>query len=185
MVNDEGKAISLRPVRPEDAAFLLEVYASTRSDEMALVPWDAAQKEAFVRMQFTAQQQHYGSRYPHGVHDIILVDDCPVGRLYVAREAERIHILDITLLPQHRNAGTGTTILRSLMDEAALAGKAVSIHVETFNRSLRLFERLGFSRIEEIGFNYLMEWRPGAEGAAGAPSVPSAEGEPRLTHSSD
>ena len=159
MVNDEMQSVTLRPVRPEDADFLLEVYASTRSAEMALVPWDAAQKEAFVRMQCTAQQQHYASRYPQANHDIILVDGRPVGRLYVARNEDKVHILDITILPQYRNAGIGTSILRSLMDEAAQAGKPLSIYVETFNPSLRLFERLGFTRIEQTDFNFLLQWQ--------------------------
>lgn len=173
MANDEAQLVTLRPVRPEDTDLLREIYASTRSDEMALVPWDAAQKEVFVRMQFNAQQEHYAAYHPHANHDIILVDGHPVGRLYVARNDEKIHILDITLLPQHRNAGIGTPILQSLMEEAAQNGKPLSIYVEGFNPSLRLFERLGFSRIEEAGFNFLLQWQPGAEG------------KPRLTGSSD
>ena len=47
-------AIALRPIRPDDRSFLLAVYASTREPELAAVPWDAAQKAAFVEMQFDA-----------------------------------------------------------------------------------------------------------------------------------
>ena len=48
--------ISLRPVQPADAPFLLEVYASTRTSEMALVPWTDEQRHAFISSQFAAQQ---------------------------------------------------------------------------------------------------------------------------------
>jgi hypothetical protein len=59
-------AYTLRPVQEEDEALLLEIYASTRADEMALVPWNGAQKQAFLHMQFSAQQSITGptSRMP-------------------------------------------------------------------------------------------------------------------------
>jgi hypothetical protein len=44
--------ITLRPAVPTDQDFLLKVYARTRANEMKRVDWDAAQKEAFLRMQF-------------------------------------------------------------------------------------------------------------------------------------
>jgi hypothetical protein len=47
-------AIALRPIRPDDRPLLLALYASTREAELALVDWDAAQKAAFVEMQFDA-----------------------------------------------------------------------------------------------------------------------------------
>jgi ribosomal protein S18 acetylase RimI-like enzyme len=46
------------------------------------------------------------------------------------------------------------------MAEASQVGKPMRLHVEFFNRALRLYERLGFSKIGEIGVYYEMEWRP-------------------------
>jgi RimJ/RimL family protein N-acetyltransferase len=152
--------ISLRPVQPADEAFLLSVYASTRAQEMAQVPWSAEQKDAFVRMQFAAQQRHYASEYPAASHDIICLGNTPVGRLYLSREAERIHILDITVLPAHRNAGIGSFVLRQLLQEAGAAQKPVTIYVENFNPSLSLFRRLGFEPIAEKEFNLLLRRLP-------------------------
>src|SRR5205085_639943 len=76
--------VSLRDATPEDDEFLVRVYASVREQELALTGWSAAQRDAFVRMQFGAQQQHYRTHYPTGVHQIILLDGQPVGRLYWA-----------------------------------------------------------------------------------------------------
>lgn len=160
-------SITFRPIVPEDESFLLEVYRSTRADEMAVVPWNEAQKEAFLRMQFTAQHNHYRTNYPAAAYEIILSDDAGVGRLYVDRADEIISIIDITLLPGERNLGRGTSIIKDLMAEAAQTGKRLQIYVESFNPSLRLFERLGFSRIEDEGIYFLMEWRgDGGESAA-------------------
>jgi len=155
-------AITLRDAAHEDAAFLLEVYGSTRADELALVPWSDEQKKAFVRFQFDAQHASYHERFPEASYQIILREGERIGRLYVLREDEAIRILDITVLPQCRNAGVGTSLIRELLNEGAQASKPVHIWVEHFNPSLRLFERLGFSKIQEDGFNCLLECRAGA-----------------------
>src|SRR5258705_3426782 len=152
-------AITLRPVVAEDAPLLLELYASTRADEMAMVPWTREQQEAFLRMQFDAQQAHYKKIQPDANHDIIMSNGRPVGRLYVARTKGHIEIMDITVLPQERNAGIGGSLIRALMDEAE-SSRPLRIYVENFNPSLRLFQRMGFKAIEEDGFMLLMAWVP-------------------------
>jgi ribosomal protein S18 acetylase RimI-like enzyme len=152
--------IILRDTLPEDELFLFEVYASTRAQEMALVSWDDEQRKAFLKMQFDAQHSHYRERFPEASYSLILRDDLRLGRLYVLREKCEIRILDITLLPQYRNCGIGTSLLRELLIEAAQSEKRVLIYIETFSPSLNLFERLGFKSITEEGFNLLMEWRP-------------------------
>jgi ribosomal protein S18 acetylase RimI-like enzyme len=152
-------AIALRPIRPDDRPFLLSVYASTREPELATVEWDAAQKAAFVEMQFEAQHAYYQEHYEGAALDVILVNDQPAGRLYVAREEDEIRIVDIALLPDFCNRGVGTTLLRGLQSEAAAAGKPLRIHVERFNPALRLYERLGFTSIADRGVYLFMEWR--------------------------
>jgi len=151
--------ITLRDALPEDEPFLFEVYSSTRAQEMALVPWDDEQRKSFLAMQFNAQHSHYREQYPNASYSLICREDLRVGRFYVLREKDGIRILDIALLPEHRNGGIGTSLLRDLMNEAGPSGKSLRIYVETNNPSLRLFERLGFQRIAEEGFNFLLEWR--------------------------
>jgi ribosomal protein S18 acetylase RimI-like enzyme len=155
-------AYTLRPVQEADEALLLEIYASTRADELALVAWDAAQKQAFVQMQFSAQQKHYRAYFPRAAHDLILVEERPVGRLYVDRRQTDVRILDITLSPQARGRGIGTQILLDLMKEVAQTNTPLSIYVESFSRSLGLFQRLGFVKTNESGASWLMEWRAGS-----------------------
>jgi ribosomal protein S18 acetylase RimI-like enzyme len=159
-VRDEQ--ITLRPVSAADDDLVFSCYASTRAAELEAVPWSTEQKEVFVRMQYTAQKQHYAAEFPRASHDIIYADQQPVGRIYMDRNAEALHILDITVLPQHRNQGTGSTLLRRLLDEARQIGKPVTIYVESFNPSLRLFSSLGFQKDHEKGLHLLMKWQPGA-----------------------
>jgi len=159
---EQTATYTLRRVQEADEALLLELYSSTRADELALVPWDAVQKQAFLQMQFSAQQRHYRAYFPHARHEMIEAEGQPVGRLYVDRRETEIRILDVTLLPETRRRGIGTIILQNLMKEAVQANKSLSISVESFNRSLRLFQRLGFVKMEESGASWLMEWRAGS-----------------------
>jgi ribosomal protein S18 acetylase RimI-like enzyme len=139
------------------------VYAGTRAVELAMVPWTAEQKAAFCRQQFVAQHTDYQGNYPAAAYDIIERGGVALGRLYVDRREGDIHILDIALLPEHRGAGIGTQILRTLQEEARATGQALGIHVEKFNPALRLYERLGFRPIEDLGIYLRMEWRGSAE----------------------
>lgn len=154
------EAVRLRPIGDDDQAFLLAVYGATRAQEVAQTGWDAQTAARFVRMQFDAQHAHYRQHHPHGTFDLVLYKDHPAGRLYVSRGAERIHVVDIALLPPYQNHGIGTTLMRQLMDEARRDGKHVTIHVEINNPALAWYQRLGFTEISSAGFHRLMRWEP-------------------------
>ena len=151
---------SLRAATAEDTEFLAAVYASTRMEELEATDWTDDQKTSFCRMQFTAQDSHYRQHYPTAVYDVILSAGKPVGRLYVDRWKREIRIVDIAILPEHRDKGIGTQLLLDLQREAAGVDKSLSIHVERFNPALRLYERLGFRMLEDKGVYFLMEWTP-------------------------
>ena len=152
--------IALRAIEPADERFLYEVYASTRAEELAPVPWSDEQKAAFLLQQFTAQHRHYQDNYTGASFQVILRDGAAVGRLYVARWPQEIRIVDIGLLPAHRNAGIGSSLLRQIVDEGEAEAKRVSIHVERMNPAMRLYRRLGFVEVADRGVYALMEWSP-------------------------
>jgi GNAT superfamily N-acetyltransferase len=158
-MTSEPTHISLRPVEPGDEPFLFEVYASTRKDELAFLPWNEAQREAFVKMQFNNQQGAYKMQYPGADHRIILLSGRPVGRLIVVRGEREILLADIALLHEFRNAGIGAWLIKELCAEAAAAGLPVRLQVLIFNRAARLYERLGFRLMGENQTHFQMEWR--------------------------
>ena len=151
--------VRLRPVAPEDMGFLLQVYASTRAEEMSLVDWDARQKNDFLRMQFEAQHKYYTDNYTGASFDVVLCEHEPCGRFYTVRWESEIRIMDIAVLPGFRNRGVGTRLLHDIIAEGEKLGLPVSIHVERFNPALRLYSRLGFECIEDKDV-YLLLRRP-------------------------
>ena len=152
--------VTLRPVAAGDEPFLLRVYAGTRAEELAPMPWTDEQKAGFVGQQFAAQDAHYRRHYDDAEFDVIEVDGEPAGRLYVHRGPSEIRIVDIALLPAFRGRGIGTRLLRSLIAEGDADGRKLSIHVEANNPARRLYERLGFRPAGEHGIYVLMERLP-------------------------
>jgi ribosomal protein S18 acetylase RimI-like enzyme len=156
--------LSLRPVSPADDAFLFELYASTRWDIASLGLGDA-QRELLLRGQWLAQRHGYLARYPHGEHQLVLLDGLPSGRLWVAREPGELRLVDISLLPAHRGRGVGTGLLRALQQEATVAGKPLRLSVARDNPAWRLYARLGFKLVAEaetsVDLYLALEWRPG------------------------
>ena len=158
---------ALRTIRAEDRDFLFRVYAGARLEELALTDWDETQKQAFLAQQFEAQHHHYQTHYPGARLDLVLLGDEPIGRLYVARWREEIRIMDIALLPEHRNRGIGGALLRDLLEEAAATSRRLTIHVERYNPALRLYRRLGFESVGETGVYLLLALDPPTDRQAG------------------
>ena len=155
----ELNELALRPAGPDDRPFLERLYASTRSEELAVVPWDDAQKTAFLRFQFDAQDRHYRAHFAAARFDVIQYRGQPVGRLYVDRMEREIRVLDIALLPEHRGGGIGGALISQLIAEAQREHKALVLHVEQLNRAQRLYQRLGFRVTpSETGVYARMEW---------------------------
>ena len=165
------RTITLRPTAAADERFLYELYASTRAEELAPLGWDAAQLATFLKMQFAAQTRSYRREFPDAAFDLILVDEQPAGQLYVDRQLAELRIVDIALLPEFRNAGVGTHLLRGLQADVARSGGAIRLHVDRSNRALDLYTRLGFQVVADSGVYVQMVWQPSAA-TAGGPAPP-------------
>ena len=137
--------IALRPVTDADREFLLGVYEASREIELSMTGWNAEQRRAFVEHQFTAQDAHYHEHYVGASFDIIMYAGDPAGRLYIYRGDKGTEILDITVVPTYRNRGIATSLVREITNEAAAAKHPVSIYIESFNPSQKLFSELGFT----------------------------------------
>lgn len=152
----------LRARTDGDLEFLSRLYASTRAQELSVVPWTDAQKTAFLRDQFQKQHFHYLQHYPRAHWLVIEHRGVPVGRLYVEPGERDIRVMDIALLPQAQNKGIGTALMEALLDHADESGVTVSLHVEPYNPAIRLYRRLGFVDVEVRGYYQFMERPPGS-----------------------
>ncbi|MCW2544119.1 MAG: Acetyltransferase, family [Frankiales bacterium] len=152
--------VSLRPSTDRDGELLARIYASTRADELAALPWDDASKDAFVAQQHAAQNAHWAAHYAGGDHSVVQVDGVDAGRLVVLRSETDIRMVDIAILPGLRGQGVGTRLLADLLAEADTTGRTVSLHVALGRPAVRWYERLGFAVVRQHGADYLMERQP-------------------------
>jgi len=152
--------ITLRPATDADYDFMRGLYGFTRAEEMEHFPFDEAQKRAFLDQQFAAQFEHYRIHYPTCERNIIEVEGKPVGRLWIDEWRDQIRLVDVALMPECRGAGIGSLLLHQVLDRGSAAGKPVTIHVEAYNPALRLYQRLGFEKVDTNGVYLLMRWTP-------------------------
>ena len=152
--------LTSRVITEADQPFLRQLYASTREEELAVVPWSEEEKQAFLAFQFKAQHSFYQSQFKQADFWIIEQAGVSIGRLYLDRRSDEIRIIDIALMPTYRDRGIGTALLNIILAEGRAKNQPVRIHVEHNNRALNLYRRLGFRQIDEEGVYYLMEWAP-------------------------
>ncbi len=159
--------MSLRIESDDDWEFVVGLYASTRADELAPVPWPVQAKADFLRSQCELQRDHYRRYYPGANFLIIERNGVPIGRFYVHETASEIRLMDIVLAHGERGKGIGTPLIVKLLESAETRGVAVTLHVEPDNPAQRMYARLGFRFIEERGAYHFLRWDP-AEGQTSA-----------------
>lgn len=155
--------VTFRPAGPDDEEFLYQLYCTTRRKEIEAMGLDPAQQEMFLRMQFVAQNMAYQAEFPDPVHNIILFEGRPAGRVMTMRMEEVDRYIDLAILPEYQSLGIGTQIIKDLLDESARAGLPARLHVLKTSRAAYLYERLGFSTVDDDGVNYIMVRPPNAD----------------------
>ncbi len=148
-----------------DEEFLFHVFTSVYDATIASLEIPAEQKTELLRMQFTAQKTQYRSQFPMADFDLVLSNDKPIGSLFALRGPEKFVLIDISLLPEHRNCGIGGRLVTSLIQQANDARKPLQAHVLKNNPAWHLWQRLGFEEVDEDGM-YLKICVPAEPGHA-------------------
>jgi ribosomal protein S18 acetylase RimI-like enzyme len=142
--NVRSGAVSTRPASASDRDFLFQLYASTRREEMEPWGWTAEQQMGFLRGQFEARRASYAAAYPTAEESILLDAGVPVGAITVSRAPLEYRLVDIALLPEHRNRGMGPLLISFMIRESLSSKAPLRLSVLRGNPAFRLYERLGF-----------------------------------------
>jgi ribosomal protein S18 acetylase RimI-like enzyme len=165
----------LRRVVRADLPWLLQLYASTRAEEMAAVPWPEQMKAAFIAEQFALQHRHYVTHFSNS--DFLALyrrtgdREASIGRYYFQHDSRNDDtvdaqapaaydlLVDISLFPQWRNHGLGRLLIEASQHEARAQGRGMRLHVLKQNiAARRLYERLGFAITQDTQTHLLMSW---------------------------
>ncbi len=159
----------LRAAHNGDLPWLRDLYATTRAEEMAPVPWPDVAKRSFLDQQFGLQHQHYLLHF--GDSDFLAIEHIehgPIGRYYLQRTGPEHLLVDISLFPALRGQGIGRTLIEASQRETHTLGRGMRLHVAQHNHAARrLYERLGFVADGTKGSHHLMRWPQPSQQRAG------------------
>lgn len=153
-------SLLLRSISPEDETFLYKLYASVRQEEVTAWGWAPEQADVFLHMQWVAQRSSYAMQFPYAVHCIISQDQESVGQCYVDYTEANLRLIDISIMPNCRNRGIGSVIIKNLQQEARQRCVPMLLSVTPENPAHRLYERLGFIITGVTDMYVSMQWLP-------------------------
>ncbi len=155
-------SVSRRRATEEDDRFLFALFMAVRAPEFAGAQVPAAQLDLLMQIQYAGQKQSYAAQYPDSGHELVLVDGNPAGRIWICRMASEHRLVDIALLPEYRNQGIGSGLLRQAITSAGQAGVPLRCSVGITNAgSLRFHQRLGFRIVSQDEVYAELELEPG------------------------
>lgn len=160
-----NRGVELRLRQDEDLPFLRRLYHSTRQHEVQAAGLDVISASRFLDQQFDYQSRHYDALYTMGGRRfIITAAGQAVGRVELWNDDRKkknplLHLVDISLLPDWRNKGLGSALMRAIQDLARQENRSVSLHVLKGSAAERLYLRHGFCHQEDTGDRWKMIWR--------------------------
>jgi ribosomal protein S18 acetylase RimI-like enzyme len=155
-----SRDVTTRAATEQDDAFLFALFKAVRAPDFAHAPLGPEQLEMLMRMQYAGQKHSYGTQYPGG-DAIVLLDEKPIGRMWLCRGAAEHQLVDIALLPEFQNRGIGAALVR----EAIAAARAGSVRLcssvaVTNSGSLAFHRRLGFQIVGQDEMYYHLAVEP-------------------------
>jgi ribosomal protein S18 acetylase RimI-like enzyme len=153
--------VLLKPANPEDYGLALELYLTTMQPYTAkLMTWDDSKRRRSFATQWNVDDAV-----------VIVVGGSDAGWAQIKEFPSEILLQQIFVAPAHQRQGIGTETIRQLLARFGKKRKPIVLTVLKNNPARRLYERLGFSVVGEIGVKFVM--RRDAATCHGNPLSPS------------
>ena len=147
--------IDLRPIPPisfrhaaeDDVDFLYAMHVVTMKEYVDQTwGWDDAFQESVFQKNYVPAEIR-----------VVTFEGKDVGMISLEEREEDIFLRAIEILPSHQGQGIGTSIVQQIITDAASKQKPVLLYVLKVNPAKGLYERLGFSVIEETDTHFIMK----------------------------
>jgi GNAT superfamily N-acetyltransferase len=146
-------SINLRQATPDDFDYCAKLYVAAIETTIRELDLDVAKHIADFRGRWSAAETR-----------IIMRDGAEIGWLQAAAEGDAIFLKQLFVDAPLRCQGIGTQVMHRLIDEAARAGRAMTLGVVKINPALRLYQRLGFAITHQDERKFYMRRERGAAG---------------------
>lgn len=124
---------TLRPARPEDFGYCARLYVEAMEKIIKQTNLNMDAQAAGFRRQWEVTQVR-----------IITLDGTQSGWLQSFVKEDALFLGQLFVEAALRGRGIGTEVVKALIEEAARAGRGMTLGVVKTNPALRLYERLGF-----------------------------------------
>lgn len=154
--------VTLRPASSRDETFLRHLILETISIELGASAWPEPMRSHLLGIQCEGRRRGHQVDFPEAQNSVIEADGADAGWVVVAAMPHEAYIAEIMILPELRGRGIGTAVIGRILATACDAGVPVRLKVNATNQAaIRLYERLGFRRIEGDEVQHVMECLPG------------------------
>jgi GNAT superfamily N-acetyltransferase len=136
---------TLRPADPRDFDFCQRIYFASMTPTI----------EA-LQLNMARQRDNFAEQWHAAEVRIIVLAGKDIGWLQTTPETDAIFVAQLYLDQSFQGQGIGSGVMRTVIDEAAREGKAVTLGVVKINPARRLYERLGFSITHEDQHKFYM-----------------------------
>jgi ribosomal protein S18 acetylase RimI-like enzyme len=148
--------VTLRSHLPEDEPFLRRLIIDTVALELGAAAWPEPLRTQILELQYKGRRK--SSR-----GSIIQADGEDSGWIVVSESPDLLYLSEILVLPEMRERGIGTAAIGQVLASADSTRRRVLLHVSSANPgAIRLYERLGFRRVDEDPVQFSMEYSPGS-----------------------
>jgi ribosomal protein S18 acetylase RimI-like enzyme len=106
------------------------------------------------------QKKRFGEKLQIENIQIISSNGFNAGIFEVIKEDNYIELVNIELLPEYRNMGIGSKLIKELIQEAEQENRNIKLRVFKLNKkAIQLYERICFKMTGSTEFHYLFEYK--------------------------
>lgn len=150
--------VTLRPECSRDESFIRHLILETIAGELGASAWPEPMRSHLLGIQYAGRRQSFRGTFPEAASYVIEAAGVDAGWAVVTEMPQEMFVVELMVSPERRNQGIGTAVIRQVMAEAAARRKSVRLTVNAMNHgAIRLYEKLGFRRLEGDEVRYLME----------------------------
>lgn len=128
------------------------------------------------------QKENFDKEWERDVFKVAKHKEQVIGYVHFTKETDKIYLQNIGIVPEFRNKGLGSFLLKRILKEAQKLGIAVELSVHTKNEvALRLYKKYDFEIIESKPKEFLMRLNNESNKAGIGISSSCASRSPRLS----
>ena len=112
--------------------------------------------KGYVEKNYPWNPQLFRDRFIPDEYQVIEIDNTVVGFLKIVASESEIYLGEIQISKDFQNQGIGTSLIQSLIQEAQTSNKKLWLKVLKGNPAQKLYQRLGFTNLQESSTHSIM-----------------------------